>query len=71
LYENNIEYAIIEETIDKVTIKQILDDFVKKNKDMPSVDFLRDAVYTCKKSRSQTIEEVKEIEVQGLPNSFS
>ena len=71
LYEKNIEYAIIEETINKATVKMILDDFVKKSKEMLSVDFLREAIYTCQKQKSQNIEEVKEIEVVGLPNSFS
>jgi hypothetical protein len=49
----------------------ILDDFVEKKIEMPSVDFLREAIYTCKKKKNQNNEEVKEIEVAGLPNSFS
>ncbi len=46
LYENNIEYAIIEETINKNSAKRILDNFVEKSK-FPSINFLRDAIISC------------------------
>lgn len=52
LYEKDIEYAIIEETINKVSARKLLDNFVEKSK-LPSINFLRDAIISCEASRTQ------------------
>jgi len=69
-YDKKIECAIIEESINKNSAKQILDDFNSSSQHV-STNFLRDAIYSCKASRKQQVPKVDKIEVDGLPNTFS
>ena len=46
MYQQEIEYAIIEESINKASAKKILDEFIEKSKHK-STNFIRDAILSC------------------------
>ena len=74
LYDGNkIEYAIFDESVSKRKAELLMERFCKVGKDDEDVStkFLKEAIISGKKSRSQDVQLPPEIHVDGLPKTFS